>query len=62
MRSYIVCWTMHDLDFWEVFETHEEALTCYNLVVEDSYIAALTAVISSSDYETHPAFNLKEAI
>jgi len=55
MRSYIVCWTMNDQDFWEVFETHLEALDCYNLVVEDSYVAALTAVISSSDYSDSPS-------
>jgi len=61
-RSYIVCWTMDNQDFWEVFESHENALACYDQVVEDSYIAALTAVISSSDYEAHPAFALKEAI
>jgi hypothetical protein len=53
---------MNNQDFWEVFETHEEAVSCYNLVVGDSYVAALTAVISSSDYETHPAFKLKEAM
>jgi hypothetical protein len=46
---------MNDQDFWEVFETHLEALDCYNLVVEDSYVAALTAVISSSDYSDSPS-------
>ena len=62
MRSYIVCWNMNDQDFFEVFDTYSEALSCYDLVVGDSYVAALTAVISSSDYETHPAFKLKEAM
>lgn len=55
-RSHIVCWTMKDQDYWEVFDNRADAKECYDIVVEDSYVAALTAVVESSDYETHPVF------
>jgi hypothetical protein len=57
-RSWIVCW--HDshsnTDFWEVFDSRSEAHLCYNNIVEDCYVAAITSVIESTDYE--PVLNV----
>jgi len=62
-RSWIVVWTdfikhkSSSKDYWEVFESEEQAKSCYELVVQDHDVAAMTAVIASSDYEPHAKFN-----
>jgi|TARA_R110000764_G_scaffold4931_1_gene20003 hypothetical protein len=60
-RSWIVVWTDFikdsSKDYWQVFESVEEAERCYELVVKDHDITAITAVIASSDYEPHAKFN-----
>jgi|TARA_R110000744_G_scaffold18156_2_gene48856 hypothetical protein len=61
-RSWIVVWTdfirhQSPKDYWEVFESEEQAKNCYELVVQDHNIAAITAVIASSAYDPHAKFN-----
>ena len=63
--SWIVCWTIRseaigyvDTDYYEAFESLAEAKQRYEIIkYKDSlYIHSLCAVMDSSDYETHPAF------
>tara|TARA_R110000764_G_scaffold143828_1_gene231699 strand:+ start:158 stop:328 length:171 start_codon:yes stop_codon:yes gene_type:complete len=53
-RSWIVVWTdfrkhqSSSKDYWEVFESEEQAKSCYELVLQDHDVAAITAVIAAS--------------
>jgi len=51
--SWIVCWQQNAKDYWEVFTDEQSANACYNLVMQDSQVAALTTVINSSNYQNN---------
>jgi hypothetical protein len=69
-RSWIVCWTIgvpaiipggfttKYTDHWEANESYEEAKKLFDNLYgkDDVYIRSLCAVMDSSDYEPHPAF------
>jgi|TARA_R110000850_G_scaffold140578_1_gene262048 hypothetical protein len=64
-RSWIVCWTIQtkaigyvDADYYEVFESLAEAKQRFDILSrkDSTYVITICAVMHSSDYETHPAF------
>ena len=62
-RSWIVAYTLGTatlkfVDKWQVFESYEEAYTFYSKLWHNANVLtrSMCAVIQSSDYEPHPAF------
>ena len=69
-RSWIVCWMEQDeeeltldtsVDYWEVRESHAEAKALYNSLYHNDVVQvrSLCAVMDSSDYEPHEAFQVE---
>jgi hypothetical protein len=62
-RSWIVA-AMYDhddddgvesLDHWQVFETYDDAVRAYDIVIEEgASVASIAAVVRSTDYECVP--------
>jgi hypothetical protein len=62
-RSWVVVYTLSNaksnaVDKWQVFESYEEAYPFYSNLWHNTnvVIRSICAVIQSSDYEPHPAF------
>ena len=62
-RSWIVVYTLSKIngnakDRWQVFESYEEAYKFYSNLWHNINVRtrSMCAVIQSSDYEPHPAF------
>ena len=69
-RTYIVSHCRGSEDSWEVFDDEADAKTEYKRLIErseynkegeDLDLISLSAVVESSDYEPHPAFEPKSA-
>lgn len=66
-RTYIVSHCRGTEDNWLVYENEHDAKTRYNDLLalaenqDDLDLISLSAVVESSDYETHPAFEPKSA-
>ena len=63
--SWIVCWSFrytdkHEItkDFWKPFDDYQEAKAAFDYLYNHGkiYSRSLTAVMESSDYDTHDAF------
>ena len=47
----------HTEEEWHVYESYDDALTAYDILIENGvYSASVCAVVKSTDYDSHPEF------
>lgn len=62
-EQYIISWCFRfsdseDRDYWQVSDDLQEAKDLYNDVLNrEPYIASISAVVQSTDYDIHPKLN-----
>jgi len=67
-RCWIVAYTNINLrehewenyDHWETFDVHAHARARYKDLLSTWDVVSMTAVVESSDYETHPKFLIED--